>query len=316
MKILQIFGAVVAIHLLAFIFIFASPGCSSSPRSVPTPDATVPTVASQAASTQPVVFATTPPPEPASEPGRASPTRPGSPNAVALTPAKPAAEDVAPVTHYVVQQGDSLWIVAKKNHLTVSELAKANHLGANATLSPGRKLVIPGKPGPAPAKETPVAPAAAAAAPTTESKAPSTAAARSGGEAVKHTVQSGESLGTIARKYSVRVGDLAAANNITDPAKIRVGQQLVIPGGNGAAKSAPAKSAAPKSAAKPAAGADKPAADKAAEAAAAKDLAPHFDIKAPPPGQDLDAGLKENPATEVPTIKVDDTSKAQETPKK
>ena len=41
MKILQIFGAVVAVHLLAFIFIFASPGCQSSPRNVPTPDATI-----------------------------------------------------------------------------------------------------------------------------------------------------------------------------------------------------------------------------------------------------------------------------------
>ena len=49
MKILQIFGAVVAVHLLAFIFIFASPGCQSGPRTMPTPDATMPSASSESA---------------------------------------------------------------------------------------------------------------------------------------------------------------------------------------------------------------------------------------------------------------------------
>ncbi|OYV04183.1 MAG: hypothetical protein CFE26_18275, partial [Verrucomicrobiales bacterium VVV1] len=46
-----------------------------------------------------------------------------------------------------------------------------------------------------------------------------------------------ESLGTIARKYGLRQGDLAVANNITDPGKITAGQVLTIPA---AAKPAPA----------------------------------------------------------------------------
>ena len=86
MKILQIFGAVVAIHLLAFIFIFASPGCQSSPRNVPTPDATVPTAAAPASDSG--VSYNSPAPSdlgtsssvaayaPAPTPGRATPTRP------------------------------------------------------------------------------------------------------------------------------------------------------------------------------------------------------------------------------------------------
>ena len=53
------------------------------------------------------------------------------------------------------------------------------------------------------------------------------------GESVKHTVAVGESLGVIARKYQVSVGELAAVNNITDPSKVRAGQQLVIPGFKG-----------------------------------------------------------------------------------
>lgn len=130
MKILQIFGAVVAVHLLAFIFIFASPGCSSGPRTMPTPDATVPAgpvappVSYNSAAPEPVDLGT---PSvsytPASPLGHATPTRPGSAAAVTVTPAKPV-ENVAPVSTYTVERGDSLWSISKKHGLTVAELAK------------------------------------------------------------------------------------------------------------------------------------------------------------------------------------------------
>src|ERR1051325_846336 len=93
MKILQIFGAVVAVHLLAFIFIFASPGCQSGPRTMPTPDATMPSGGSNASAyntppPQAVDLSPPPPPYPRAPPtGHASPPRPGSANAVAVTPA-------------------------------------------------------------------------------------------------------------------------------------------------------------------------------------------------------------------------------------
>lgn len=297
MKILQIFGAVVAVHLLAFIFIFASPGCQSGPRNIPTPDATLPAggvaapVTFNAAAPQPVDLGTptTDAYAPASLSGHAAPTRPGSAAAVAITPAKPAAE-VAPVTTYTVARGDSLWSIAKKNNLTVAELAKANNLGVGTALQPGRKLIIPGKPGAAPGTAdkphdlgtlTQAAPAKSA-----------------NGEAVKHTVAVGESLGVIARKYQVTVGELAAANNITDPSKVRAGQQLVIPGFKAVtAKGAPTTAAPGKTAAaKPAPATTPPA-------------TPHFEIAPPPPGQDLDSGLKDA-TTEVPTIKVEEAAPA------
>jgi len=297
MKILQIFGAVVAVHLLAFIFIFASPGCQSGPRNMPTPDATAPAVAAQApvtynvATPQPVDLGTPAPAyTPASPSGHATPTRPGSAAAVVVTPAKPV-ENVAPVSTYTVERGDSLWSIAKKNGLTVAELAKINSIPTGTALKPGRKLIIPGKAASA-------VPPAAMTLPSEKEKV-AVAPRPANGEAVKHTVQVGESLGVIARKYQVSVGELAAANNITDPSKVRAGQQLVIPGfkavgGKGTTSSA-----------KPAAGA--PA--KAAEAPAEKPATPHFDIVAPPPGQDLDSGLK--PAeTEVPTIKVEEAKPA------
>jgi len=307
MKILQIFGAVVAVHLLAFIFIFASPGCQSGPQHQPTPDATVPTMtaAPLPTYTEPVTVA---PADlsapvsytPASPGGYAAPTRPGSANAVAITPPKPT-ENVAPVSTYTVERGDSLWSIAKKHGLTVAELAKANNVSSGTALKPGRKLIIPGKPG------QPAATAATEAA-TTPAPATTTAAKTASGEAVKHTVQNGESLGVIARKYGVSVGELAAANNITDPSKVRAGQSLVIPG----MKSTGTKGSAVTS--------NKPAATTTVttvksngsgsttttEPAKPAEPAPHFELTPPPPGQDLDAGLKDAPPAEVPTIKVED----------
>ena len=328
MKILQIFGAVVAVHVLAFIFIFASPGCQSGPGNIPTPDATVPngpvaapiTYDSGAASPSPVDLGTSGITySPASPSGHAAPTRPGSPAAVAITPARPA-EDVAPVSTYTVGKGDSLWSIAKKNHLTVAELAKANNLGTGAALQPGKKLIVPGGkpavvvPAVAAAKDLAAAPAVAAPGVAADKTAPLPAHANS--EAVKHTVAVGESLGVIARKYQVSVGELAAANNITDPSKVRAGQQLVIPGfkavsGKGTTVVTPATSRTLTG--KNATG--KPAATKPAAAeTTATPAAPHFEITAPPPGQDLDAGLK-GASTEVPTIKVED-AKVEQPPKK
>lgn len=44
-----------------------------------------------------------------------------------------------------------------------------------------------------------------------------------------HTVQRGETLASIAAQYGVTVADIAAANNITNPNLISVGQELIIP---------------------------------------------------------------------------------------
>lgn len=323
MKILQIFGAVIAVHLLAFIFIFASPGCQSSPRNIPTPDATVPTAGGDAAGA-PVSYNPAPADAgavsyaPAPQYGRAEPTRPGSPNAAAIAPAKQA-EEVAPISTYTVGRGDSLWSIAKKNHLTVAELAKANNLPVGATLQPGKKLIIPGKPAPAP-KDLATTPAAA------ETKAAATAPATPArnGDAVTHVVQPGESLGTIARKFQVTVGELAAANSITDPTKVRAGQKLVIPGFKAVPqKSTAQKSSAPKSSAAPAkspaavkssAPANNAAAPATQPAEPTVNTTPHFEIAPPPPGQDLDAGLKDQPA-DVPTIKVEEQPKTNPPPK-
>lgn len=299
MKILKIFGIVVGVHVFALILIFANPGCSSSTKPKPTPADTaapaetspVVTVPSQSTvnyepaytapaadnGDSPIVAAPIAfnPDAPATSGGvRFSPTRPNTPAASAVQ-AQPVA-DVTPVSTYTVARGDSLWSIAKSHRLTVTELADANNLSTGATLRLGQKLIIPNQP----ATATPAAPAPAIA----ETPAPKPSA-----ESVTHVVKAGETLGAIARKYQVTVGEIATANNITDPAKIRPGRELIIPGwkspaarANGGVTAAPVTTA-PTPAAKPAG-------------------TPLFSL--PTPDQDLDAGLKKT--GDAPVIKVEE----------
>ncbi len=45
----------------------------------------------------------------------------------------------------------------------------------------------------------------------------------------EHIVQAGETLGQIAQRYDITIDALVAANGLTDPDRIRIGQVLVIP---------------------------------------------------------------------------------------
>jgi len=295
MKILKIFGIVVGIHVFALILIFANPGCSAMTKTPPAPSETVVkndapapsiTVPSVAGAEAPANF--DPNAAAVSMPAaiRYSPTRPNTAAAGVLA-AEPVA-DVMPATTYTVGAGDSLWSIAHKNHLSKAELAAANNLKPEASLKVGQKLIIPGKSiAGAPGVARTAAPAAAAVA------SEPVAGPRGPADSVKHTVKPGETLGAIARKYQVKVGDIATANNISDPMKIRPGMELIIPGwqapagksGKSGAKGAAKASAEP---AKPAAiptisvsGADQEAAPAAKPAA---DAPPTITVEdAPPP---------------------------------
>ncbi len=62
---------------------------------------------------------------------------------------------------------------------------------------------------------------------------------------VTYVVQSGDTLGGIAIQFGVSVEDLQAANGIDDPAKLRVDQELIIPGDDFAPAGAGAVTATP-----------------------------------------------------------------------
>jgi LysM repeat protein len=359
MKILKIFGAVLAVHAVAFMLIFANPGCSSTSKptasAAPTETAapavvTMPAIATAPAEISPLSGAPLPATSGSFDPNapalsaavRYSPTRPGTPAATAVQ-AQPVA-DVMPATTYAVGNGDSLWTVAKKNHLTVSELAAANNLPASTKLKLGQKLIIPGKSTDATSTMSASAPSSgsvykiktgdtlasvakragttmavlkqmnnlksdtvrlgqelklpagttmadAAPAAMATPDLPAAKPANANGS-VTHVVKAGETLGTIARKYQVKQGDIAVANNITNPALIKVGMTLVIPGWQ-----------APKSA--------KGTTTTSATAPVAKPAGEQNPLlTVPSADQGADAGPKPVPATDVPVIKVDDTPAA------
>ena len=58
--------------------------------------------------------------------------------------AKPVAVMAAPSSMHFVNRGDTLASIARKNHISSAELARANGLGPSAKLKLGTKLTVPG----------------------------------------------------------------------------------------------------------------------------------------------------------------------------
>ena len=266
MKILKILGIAAGLHALALILIFSSPGCSDTKAAPDNPPISAAPGGDSSAQAPSAVIT---PPDTVGI--RYSPTRPGTTVASALEAAP--VSDVTPATTYTVRGGDTLSGIAKKNQLSKADLAAANNLRPTSVLHSGQKLIIPSKP------TAGAAAFEASAAARTPEASPSEKAPA---DATRHVVRPGETLGAIARKYGVKQGDIAVANNITDPRKIQPGQELVIP----------ARSAS--SGAKPA----RPNKGAATEGAAKTPAAPAAD-------QDLDAGHKPANRTDVPVVKIE-----------
>ena len=104
-------------------------------------------------------------------------------SAPALAPAasKPVAAAAAPSSVHIVNRGDTLMSIARRNHVPVGELAKANNLDQSAKLSLGMKLTVPGSKSAAVAAPAPQLVAAAPAQPATPVAAPATKMAAAGG---------------------------------------------------------------------------------------------------------------------------------------
>lgn len=118
-----------------------------------------------------------------------------------------------------VKAGDTLVQIAKKHKVSVKALARANRLGKKARLKIGRVLVIPGTEG------------------SSEATAPEAPKRVKGGRPVKggvmHTVQSGQSLWTIARAYDTTVDSIVKRNKLSKEDTLQVGQELMVPGVKG-----------------------------------------------------------------------------------
>jgi LysM repeat protein len=116
---------------------------------------------------------------------------------------------------HTVSPGENLTWIARRYGVPVASLVAANAITDPSRIYAGQSLTISGAEAPASAR---TAPAAAPAATTA-------AAPRS------HTVQPGENLTWIARRYGVTISAIASANAIADASRIYAGQRLLIPGG-------------------------------------------------------------------------------------
>jgi len=99
---------------------------------------------------------------------------------------------------YLVEEGDSLWSIAARFGTTVYALAQANGLTANAGISPGQELVIPGFEGVT-------------------------------GRLVTHEMAFGEDLSSVAQVYGVDPDRLLVLNHGVSPERLYVGQPLIVP---------------------------------------------------------------------------------------
>lgn len=122
-----------------------------------------------------------------------------------------------------VQPGQRLGSIAKRYRVSVEALCEANGISKTSIIRPGQRLVIPNQPVDASRPST--SRAEQRAKPGSKSKAPAAEAP------VVHTVQAGQRLGSIAKRYNVSIEDVCTANDISRKTPIHPGDQLVIPVG-------------------------------------------------------------------------------------
>jgi murein DD-endopeptidase MepM/ murein hydrolase activator NlpD len=117
----------------------------------------------------------------------------------------PLVNEASPATlgtgGYVVQQGDTIYSIARQLHVSVRALIDANQMQPPFQVWAGQRLVLPG----------------------------------SG----FYLVSKGDNLTVIAKKTGVPFGTLARMNNLSAPYVLQVGQKLILPASAGGSSPAP-----------------------------------------------------------------------------
>lgn len=130
------------------------------------------------------------------------------------------AKTVKTKTEIIVNLGDTLYSLSKKYGTTVDAIAQENNLSEPYSLYSGQKLIIP-------IEETKTV-VQSINVPNRVSVVPVTNTTTKV-ELQEITVQAGDTLYSLSRKYSVPVNDLAVMNNLAAPFTLSVGQKLKVP---------------------------------------------------------------------------------------
>lgn len=123
---------------------------------------------------------------------------------------------------HVVGQGETLWAIAQQYGISVESLANANNLTEDSLIYPGKKLTVPAKGTLGPGTEVT----------STPKNAPALRKAPVATSSKAVIVHAGQTLSSIARANQVSVSALMAANNLSSPHLLRIGQRVIIPGAN------------------------------------------------------------------------------------
>jgi murein DD-endopeptidase MepM/ murein hydrolase activator NlpD len=99
---------------------------------------------------------------------------------------------------YVVQEGDTLWDIARRFGVSVDDLSSYNSITDPNQIAPGVEMVIPGLEGVS-------------------------------GVLVTRQVAYGENLRSLSRRFHIPENDLARLNRLTSPRELYTGASLIIP---------------------------------------------------------------------------------------
>jgi LysM repeat protein len=115
---------------------------------------------------------------------------------------------------HIVRRGDTVFKIALANGTTVAAIQAVNPSLTNPELiSLGQRIVLPN----------------CNATPTPEVSAGATQTSTGTLNETIHVVRSGDTLGRIARQYGVSLTLLVERNSITDPNRLSIGQEIIVP---------------------------------------------------------------------------------------
>jgi murein DD-endopeptidase MepM/ murein hydrolase activator NlpD len=127
---------------------------------------------------------------------------------------------------YVVQVGDSPYQIARRFGIPLESFLALNNISDPRRLRPGQVLRVTGHATTLPATVE-VTPSPAATVAVTPS--PAATVAVTAGTHTIYVIQGGDIPYNIARRFGISVEALLAANQITDPRRLQIGQELIIP---------------------------------------------------------------------------------------
>ncbi|MCC5788545.1 MAG: LysM peptidoglycan-binding domain-containing protein, partial [Opitutales bacterium] len=117
----------------------------------------------------------------------------------------------AETSTYTVRRGDTLSHIASQHGISVRDLRELNSLQGDL-IREGQELRVPRR------------------SEVSEDRNQSDQSSIRRASGATYTVQAGDTPGAIANRFGVSTQELMRANNISDPRRMRVGQELTIPG--------------------------------------------------------------------------------------